>query len=84
MVQWIGGAIVWIQLRYFELTRNHFLHDPTSERRMGVKTCRFLTSILKIKKLMVDVAQLTGIVIKALLNQSSNSLVSRSLFGGLG
>lgn len=65
------------------MTRNWFLHDLVGEGRTGVETRRFPTFTLKSNKLVIDVAQLTIVVIKALVGQLPNSFIDRSFFGGL-
>lgn len=34
MVQWISDAVIWIQLRHLELTKNWFLHDSMGKKEM--------------------------------------------------
>lgn len=70
-------------MKHLELTRNRFFHDPMDKSRMGVVTHQLPTFTLKISKSAVDISQLAVILIKTLLGQSSNSLISRSLFEGL-
>lgn len=50
---------------------------------MSPKLCRVMTLSLEIGKLVVDLAQLVIVVIKALLGQSPNGLIGRPLLGGL-
>lgn len=76
MVQWIRGAIVWIQLGHPEPTRDPFIQDSMGQRWMGFIICQLAISALEVSKLVIEVSQLAVIFIEAVVSQAPNHLLN--------
>lgn len=83
MVQWIDGAIIRIQLGYFEPTRDLLLYDLSRERGIDVELSWISIFSLEASKSVVDLLKPTIVVIKPLVSKLLRNFINRSLSGGL-
>lgn len=79
MIQWVGSAVIWLQLRHLELTWYQFLHDALRERGTIVELFLVSALSLKISKPTIDLVQLAAILIEASFDLSSNFLFNGPL-----
>lgn len=79
MIQWVGSAVIWLQLRHLELTWYQFLHDASREGGTIVELGLVSALSLKIGKPTIDLVQLAAILIEASFGLSSNFLFNGPL-----
>ena len=65
MVNWVGGAIIWLHLRYLELGWDRFVQDMLRERLNNVEVeviGELLTFHLEVDELVIDLFKLLLVV----------------------
>lgn len=73
--QWIGGAVIWIQLWHLESTQDRLLHNAMEERGVSNKLSQVLTLFLKVSKLVIDLVELVVILIEIFFGLALNGLL---------